>query len=285
METLNVLKIIKKKAYLIQEDKLDSYRNYSINGIKIEDEQKKGQIILLFTDNLEFTSNSDNLIYYMNKETIMSVEEFKSKPTRYDSGDSDEHTLHCIANRKELKGFKPVYEDAKPEHVELNVIGIIENTESKFIHVTISGKWSKHPVLYTIYGSRVAVDEYDKLASEYETHAKFSVRTRSYLEYNKINNKYVFGKCYPFGDYGYEKNFTNLNQAMGEEKEIRDLVRNVVELYVFPEKTNEFTLNKILTELLLVKDIPTVKSKNQGICAVIKGIRNHIKKINQTEDR
>ena len=279
METIEVLNIKSKNAYLITKCKIDSYRKYSINGVEIKNELKSSQIILLHTDILEFTSNSDELIHYQRGDEIMSVEDYRSKPTSFDSDDCDEHTLRCIANKKELEGFNAIYEPAKPVPVKVNIVGDIEDTGSKFIHTTIKGKWSKHPVLYTTYGSTIALDEYNNLSIEYKDSGKFSENDRSDLEYTKINSRFVFGNCYPFGSFSYEKNFTNLKQAIEEEEEVRSFVKKVVFRCLFPDAPSELTLNKIMAQLMLIKKIPTVKAKNDGLGIMIKDINNHIGKI------
>jgi len=191
--------------------------------------------------------------FYRRNEETMTVSEFDSKPQGYDEDSSEEEVLRAIANRKELKGFEPYYEDVLPQDVELNVVGHIKNTCSKFISCSLKRRYDDTPVIYKVDVLKVAMDEYLTLRTKHASHAKFAKPDRGYLEFVQINNSYCFEDCYPFGDWNYKRIYSNLKEAQNEEENIRECVRSVVNNAVFKVDFTKIKAMNVLNQLSLVK--------------------------------
>lgn len=276
--SVKVLEIKGKNSYLIKEDRLSNY-SYYLNGEEISKELIKFNFIISKDDKFQYNKKSQILVEYRRGDEVMSVEEYKSKPTYYFDDTSDEDVLRRIANKKELEGFEPVCKDSEIEDVDLNVIGFIENTGSNFIHSSISARWSNNEFLYTLFIANITIDEYKKLAIEYAGHAKFQEPDRGYLRFTKINNNYVFGDHYPFCEHKNSSVFYSLDEAKAEEANIRGAVRRRVENHVFSNNKTEYKNIQILSQLKTIKKLKSKKSMDELINVLIKDLQDYMSKV------
>lgn len=276
MKNIRVLEIKGKKAYLISGKTLDGHLTFLLNGAIISNERKRDDIVINSDDKLQFLSSSKSIINYIRADETISVDEYESKPQWYDEDDSDEHVLSVIANKKELSGFEPNYKDPTPEDVELSIDGYIEDTGSKFISCTISGRYSKNPILYTTCGNRIAMDEYNILRNKHSDHAKFEIPDRSYLRFVKINNKYAFCDSYPFCDNQYRNTYSNIDKARAEESTIRLAVRNRMDRAIFSDELSEIKSIQFLSQLKAIKKLKTKKAMDAVLSILIDDVSDYI---------
>jgi len=266
---INVLKIIgKKESYLIKTGTIGSGK-YLLNGYEVSDLLKNNDLVIAGDDKFEYLSSSRVLIDYKKGNKTISKEDYRSRSQYYDEDSTDEETLRAIANKKELKGFEARYEEPKPEMVLCKIVGIVEDTGSRFISCTITNRYNKVPLLYTIYPKKDSMDEYNLLAEKYSSEANFQEPDRPYLRFVKVNKNYIFGDCYPFGDYSYKKSSMYLKDIQEEEVNIRKLVRERVEKEVFCKNLTEIKATQILSQLRTIEKIKTRKSMAESIAILI----------------
>jgi len=273
---IKVLEIRDKNAFLIKKESLEHYLDYAINGEVVSLELKKSDLVIGFDDELTSLSKSKKITDYRRGDEIMSIEEFREKPQYYDEDSSDEHTLRAIANKKELSGFEPHYEEPTPEKVDLKVVGFIDDTCSEFISCSVTNKYSQEVVLYTLHGNRVSMDEYNILKEEYKDHATFNKPDRNYLRFAKINNSYAFYDAYPFGDSQYIEVFSNLSDAAKEEQNIRDIVKRQIRQKVFKENLTVTKNIQISYQLKLIKQMRDKNAMKEAIGFLINDIEEYI---------
>ena len=272
---IDVIKIIDKDAYLVRKSVLPTSGSFSINGEEVNNEMIRNGFVFCVNDVFEHVSSTKTLIGYDREGIKMSIEDYKSKPQYYGEDDTDEDVLHAIANKKELEGFKPCYADPKPERVDLNIIGYIEETGSLFITASIQTCYAKTPVIYTVHPGLVAMDEYKILSLQYADHAQFQEPDRGYLRFTKINRNFVFGDHKPFGDYDYCGQYVNLESATLAEKEARDAVKRIVNNAVFPEALPSYKAEQVLGQLIVVRDMKKKDEIIAGLSSVIGWLRNY----------
>lgn len=255
---IKVLEIIEKEAFLIKAFELSDYHDFYINKNLIDNNAKKREIVLKKTDTLEILPRQKEIIGYKKDDSFLSVEEYKSKPTYFDSESSEEETLRAIANRKEVEGFEPVYKEIDFERVEIEIYGFIEDTNSKFIHCGITNRFnSNNPNVYILNENKIAVDEYNLLKDKYSSHGKFDKLDRNYIEFAKINGNYAFSRS-EFSEKRVDKLFANLETAIQFEKELRERIQKIVKSKLFPEKIQDDKRFLIISHL---KSIKKAKSK------------------------
>lgn len=271
---IKVLESPTNNIYVIKQGELSTGYNYYVNGILIDHNLFKYDFILNKDDKLTIESKYPVIINYKKDNELISVEQYQSKPQRFYDDSSDEHVLHCLANKKELEGFEPVYELPTLD-VVFEVIGYIEKTDSKFIECYITPKYSTHALLYIVNGRNISLDEYDKLKDKHKDHAKFEIPDRPYLRFTKINNNYVFGDYKPFGDHHYRGTFLTLNDAKKEESDIRDIVKTHVEQAIFKQSLTEYKQIQLLTRLKDVIDITNIDSKNELLYNIINDLTDY----------
>lgn len=275
---LDVLEIKNKNAFLIKEKTLESHLDYLLNGEPISSEMKKHKIVVTKKDLFERLIKSKQIIKYIKGNESMSVEDYNSKPQRYNENDPEEKVLRALANKKELNGFEPFYDFPKPEKIEFNIVGYVEDTNSKFISCSVTDRYSSIPVVYSVDVKGISMDEYNILKELYSDHAKFDIPDRSYLRFVRINNKYAFGDHYPFGDFKYTKEFLNLKEAKEEESRIRNSVKSCVKNNVFNE---DLTLHKkiqVLSSLKSIKKLKTKKSMDEMLSVLINDLQYYMNK-------
>lgn len=274
---INVLGLKNKKEVFIKSEYLNNNYKYYLNGNEIHWEILRDRFIISIEDKFQYLGRDEILVDYRKGNIIMSKEEYNSKPTYYDDEKSDEYVLRCIANKKELEGFVANYQEPILQDVELNIVGYIEDTKSKFISCTISGKWEfKELVVYTTYGSLIAMDEYNKLSKKYENHAIFEKPDRSYLRFVKINNNFAFDDMFPFSDREFIKNFTTLDQATKEEENIRDTVKKYIDKQVFKENLTLIKSTAVLSQLKMIQKIKNKKNMDESINILIKDLTDYV---------
>jgi hypothetical protein len=277
-EKIEVIEIAEKEAYLVKSNRINTYnRSYLLNGNIINELVLKEGFVIDKNDKLQVISKSKELIYYKRENELMSVEEYKSKNTFYDSDSSEEETLRAIANKKKLKGYEPIYVDPKPIDVECDVVGFIIDTGSKFIESAINCKYSDKPVLFYTDAGEIAMDEYNKLRIKYSEHAMFEIPDRNYLRFVKINDNFVFSHFKPFGNADYRRSFTSLDDAKKEEAWARNEVKSIVEKNVFNKEITKTKKLQILDNLRLIKRLKTLKSKDESIDVLIKDLSDYLK--------
>jgi len=273
--SLNVIEIEGKDAFLIRKNTLE-YRRYFLNGVELSNDFTKEDFIVQRSDTFQECSKNKELFEYRKDDKVMSISDYKTKPTWYDEDSSDEETLRAIANKKELAGFKPQYKEPKKENVEFNIIGKITDTGSTFIFCTIKDEYYQEDVvLYTLHVQKIAMDEYKKLCNEHKTQAVFEMPDRNYLRFVKINNNYAFGDYYPFGDFNYKKTYLNLLDAKKEEINIRSMVKKHVKKAVFKENLTKEKTFSLINQLINVKELPSKLSMDEMLTIVINDLRNY----------
>ena len=232
-----------------------NYKKYFVNGLRVENMTNINKLVTLSVDDkVEFINDRREVDHYQHSDgAIMSIDDYKSKNTYYDEDSDEDEVLMAIANRKALQGYEAVYKEPVKEAVEFEVIGTVENTQSDFIDCSFRLAHTASAPIYTVYGGRIAMDEYLLLSNEYKEHAKFEKPDRSYLRFTKINNNFVFGDTKPFGDNPYVSVFKSLPDAQAEEQSIREVVRATVKRKVFPEELTDFKASDVISKLVLIK--------------------------------
>lgn len=276
--TLKVLSIRGTDSFMVRGGDLEpNHFKFKVDGVLLDSSMLRRDIVV--HDKVEYNSCSKTIVEYRKDGKIMSVEEFRSKPTYYNDESTDEEILRRIANKKELEGFIPVYEESCFKEMELDVVGYVEDTGSGFIGCTITTRYGKHPVVYTVYGREVTLDEYDRLSKEYSEHAKFEKLDRHYLRFVKINNAYAFGNYAPFGDFEYQKSFSDLDKAKEYEAGIRKDVKDAVDKVVLKDKNGKisyFKAGQLLERLKLVRSLKTNASMKDSLGFIISDLEDYL---------
>ena len=224
---LKVIDIVNKNAYYFRLPKWDNlYEGLYINGEKKDQTSLEIGFTFSKDDRVGYMPNIREILHYEKNGKRMSKDEYNSMPTYYDSDTPDEDVLVCIANRKKLEGYKPVYKELTIQPYELEVIGSIESTGSDFILPSVSSQTSKP--IYSIDANNISLDEYNKLSREYSSIAVFEKPDRGYLRFVEVNKKYAFNDSYPFNELRNLLMFDSLGDAKKEEDSIRSKVREHV---------------------------------------------------------
>lgn len=275
---INVIKYKNKEGYMILKESVNNYDTYFLDGV----ETKLINNLVIPEDSVITVRRQGKILKdYRRDGEVMSIEEFRAKPQNYDSDSSEEFTLRAIANRRELKGFQPFYEQNPIEDVEIKIVGYVEYTGSKFIHSKITSNWRIPSIDYVLYVNLVTMDEYSILKEEYKDHGKFETPDRRYLRFVKVNNKYAFGDGYPFGDYDYIKKYDTLEEAKNEEEKVRNTVRSAVKAAIFPgNSTSIVKVEKILNQLKLINKLRSKTEINSALNIVIKDLDEYNSKRN-----
>ncbi len=262
----------------------NSYGKYHINGSEITQTIKNNGVYFTDNDVLTFTPNQQTLSHYQRNDQTMSIQEFKAKPQTYDCDSSEEYTLRAIANKKELAGFNPVYEAIKPELLTYKIIGVIGETDNRFITCSISTDylWREDKGgIFVVNAKNIAMDEYLKLSEAYKDHAKFEIPTGeiSYLEFLKINYKYAFEGCYPFNNRLKDKVFTKIDLAINEEILIRETVKKYINRAVFKKELTDEKKIQIIDRLSIIKKLKTKKECDKLLDIIIEDLTDYKSKI------
>lgn len=251
--TVKAIKVGEAGYLIAKHDLQVYYAHFLLNGNKITAD---GDRIISINDTLEYMPDKPDVMHYKKGDEIMSKEEYSALKSYYDEEDSDDEVLQAIENKKKKEGFEPVYKDRKPEPVEIEIIGYSQETGSKFISSVISTQqWTKHPSLFTVFGSQVVMDEYKNLSKQYANHAKFEKPDRPYLRFTEINGNFAFHDGAPFNDYHHRRSFEKLEEAKEYEETLRVSVRDVVLNVVFPKKMTEFKRTQIIARLITAKSL------------------------------
>ncbi len=276
---IKALEIIEKEAYLIKAFQLSDYHDFYFNKNLIDNHAKKQEIILKKTDSLEILPRQKEIIGYKKDNSFLSIEEYKSKPTYFDSDSSEEETLRAIANRKEIEGFEPVYKEIDFETVEIDVYGFIEDTKSKFIQCGITDRFnSKNPNVYILNENKIAVDEYNLLKDKYSSHGKFDKLDRNYIEFAKINGNYAFSRS-DFSEKRADKLFASLETATQYEKELREKIQKIVKSRLFPEKIQDDKRLLIISHLKSIKKAKSKSVMDEMLQILIEDLQDYKKEV------
>lgn len=276
---IKALEIIGKEAFLIKAFELSDYHDFYINKNVIDNKAKKNEIILKKTDSIEILPRQKEVIGYKKDDSFLSLEEYKSKPTYFDSDSSEEETLRAIANRKEIEGFEPIYKEIDFETVEIEIYGFIEDTNSKFIHCGITDRFnSKNPNVYILNENKIAVDEYNILKDRYSSHGKFSNLDRNYIEFAQINGSYAFTKS-EFSEKRVDKLFAKLESAIQFEKELRERIRKIVKSRLFPEKIQDDKRLLIMSHLKAIKKAKSKTVMDEMLQILIEDLQDYKKQV------
>ena len=273
---VNVLEF-KNGNHLVKSGELNRSFEFSLNGDKMVNVMRNNDLILSKDDVLCYIPRQNTIVNYIREGVSMSTDEYQSKPQYHDEENTDDEIIEAINNRRELEGFKPVYEKVEPTPVSINVVGFIEDTGSKFISCAIKcSQFTKVSNVYSISGRLISLDEYEKLSNEFSDHARFGTPDRPYLRFTKINGKYAFEDFKPFGDREYFETFTQLEDAKEAEEKTRERVRNKVNLAVFKNEITAYKNNQILTHLKIIKKTKTVKAKNELLYMLISDLSEYL---------
>lgn len=276
---IKVLEIIEKEAFLIKAFELSDYHDFYLNKNLIDNNAKKHEIVFKKTDTLEILPKQKEIIGYKKDDSFLSVEEYKSKPTYFDSDSSEEETLRAIANRKEIEGFEPVYKEIDFERVEIEIYGFIEDTNSKFIHCGITDRFnSKNPNVYILNENKIAVDEYNLLKDKYSNHGNFDNLDRNYIEFAKINGNYAFSRS-DFSEKRADKLFAKLETAIQYEKELREKIQKIVKSRLFPEKIQDYKRLLIISHLKAIKKAKSKTVMEEMLQILIEDLQDYKKEV------
>lgn len=244
--------------------------NLYLNGVLVDN---KEDLFISNEDVLKIKLTRKKILHYQRDDEKISVEEYQSKPRHYPDGSSDEYVLRIIANKKELDGFKPVYDDDEYENAIIDKTKYIITTDSKFISCTPKNIYHDEYFIFTVFVNRIAMDEYEKLSKKHSDIADFEKPDRPYLRFVKINNDYAFRDCKPFGDSNYTSCFENLEMAKTEEEEVRKSVRDVVNPCIFKTGGTPFIIKSIISKLNAAKQCKIKKSSDEIVSAIIKELK------------
>jgi hypothetical protein len=268
--TIDVSEIVETGCFLIKRSNVSAYMY--LNGKRVD---SNNDLYIGPDDSLKEKLNSKTILHYKRGDITISVNEFNSKPQRRYDDDSDEEVLRKMANKKELEGFEPVYDEKEFEDVLFNITKYVIDTGSKFISCTPRDTYQKESFVYTVHVRKAAMDEYLILAEKYATIASFEKPDREYLRFTKINNGFAFYEGKPFSDYGYDCCFVSLDGAKAEEEAAREAVRRVVKRCVFKKEGTQFYLNSIVSKIKVAKSVATKKCCNEILSDIIKDIKDY----------
>ena len=224
---LKVIDIVGSNSYYFRLPKWDRLRHtLYVNNKKVDPVVLEIGFTFSMHDEVGYMPSSKILKHYEKNGEVLSIEQYNSMPTYYNSDTPDDEVLVCINNKKKLEGYKPVYEEPSIQPCEIEVIGSIQRTGSDFIRPSISNNSSE--CVYLLDVNEVTLDEYDKLRHKYSHIATFEFSDRHYLRFTKVNNKFAFDDRYPFKERTNPLIFENLDDAKKEEESIREKVRQSV---------------------------------------------------------
>jgi len=274
--TIDVLEIVNSEQYLVQGYNFDSYTEYFIDGEKAPYKTLSNGFTIGKDQKISKLNNRTELSHYQRKDEVMPIEIWKSKPKSYDQYSKEEDVLTAIANKKELEGFEPVYKDCIPELMEFNIVGCIEDTMSKFIHVKASLKYRETASYYCIHPNYIAWDEYNKLSKQYEKFGAFNNdKSRKYLRFAQVNRSYVFGEYYPYTEGASQKDFNSLEEAQAEEHKIRQGVQRIVQNKIFGKELSDDHKLNIISKLSSIKALKNKSSIYDMIDVLISELREY----------
>ena len=279
---IKVLEVNDSKGRMVVKGTLNDHCNfmYYVDGEFVDEKMSRGSnIIIGCSEKLQCKSKSKSLTGYTDGSTTISREEYQSKPQSYYDDSVEADVLRAIANRRELKDYKPVYKEPEMEDVEVEVVGYINDTGSDFIVCSVGTKGypKKGFAEYMVRGGSVAMDEYKKLSDKYSKHGSFEAPDRVYLRFVRVNGEYVFGDQWPFSDRDHLSSHLSLDDAKNEEKKIRDAVAHVVKNAIFREALSPIKAHDILTTLIEVREAGTKKAMVQVLDGLIKNLKEYIK--------
>lgn len=224
---LKVIDVVGSNSYYFRLSKWDGLRHtLYVNNKEVDPVVLEIGFTFSMHDEVGYMPSSKILKHYEKNGEVLSIEQYKSMPTYYDSDTPDDEVLVCINNKKKLEGYKPVYEEPSIQPCEIEIIGSIQRTGSDFIRPSISNNSSG--CVYLLDVNEVTLDEYDKLRHKYSHIATFEFSDRHYLRFTKVNNKFAFEDRYPFTERNNPLIFENLDDAKKEEESIREKVRQSV---------------------------------------------------------
>lgn len=224
---LKVIDIVGSNSYYFRLPKWDRLRHsLYINNKEVDPVVLEIGFTFSKDDSVGYMPSSKILKHYERNGEVLSIEQYNSMPTYYDSDTPDDEVLVCINNKKKLEGYKPVYEEPSIQPCEIEVIGSTQRTGSDFIRPSISNNSSE--CVYLLDVNEVTLDEYDKLRHKYSHTATFKVPDRHYLRFVQVNKKFPFDDRYPFTERNNPLIFENLDDAKKEEESIREKVRQSV---------------------------------------------------------
>lgn len=252
---LKVIDIVGSNSYYFRLPKWDRLRHtLYVNNKKVDPVVLEIGFTFSMHDEVGYMPSSKTLKHYERNGEVLSIEQYNSMPTYYDSSTPDDEVLVCINNKKKLEGYKPVYEEPSIQPCEIEIIGSIQRTGSNFIRSSISNNSSE--CVYLLDVNEVTLDEYDKLRHKYSHVATFETSDRSYLRFTRVNNKFAFGDRYPFTERNNPLIFENLDDAKKEEESIREEVRQSVRNCI-----GKLSDEKRLSVIAYLKNIKRAKSK------------------------
>jgi len=281
MKEVKVISVGNGSSFLILKGRISTSAHYYVNGNPVDKELNYRDLVIGSKDVLTVKSNTKQLKEYACGDKVMSIEDYRSKPTYFDDDSSDESVLRAIANKKELEGFTAVYIEPEQEKVELVVVGSIPNIKSRFISCSIGGLHDKYPVVYGIDVNRVTINEYNILSEKYSDHANFPEVDRGYLRFTKINNDFIFPDNYPFNQIQKEKYYASLEDCQTEEENIRNKVRKRIQQAIFKDNPTLVKSSYILSQLKLCKKVSSAKAKNEMLNSMIDDMSKYLSAISK----
>lgn len=260
----------------------NGYGNYFINGVELSNSVKQNGCLISDDTVITYIPNTRKISHYERDGKTLSVQEYNSKPQTYDCDSSDDETLKAIANKMELSGFTPVYTKIEPIIVSYKVIGFIPKINNKFTTCSISlaNKWDKNKTgVFIVNTCNIANDEYMKLSLEYKNHAKFKkIGVNEKLEYVEVNDRYLHVDQYPFKNC-VNKTFINYDDAIAEEKFIRDCIRTKIEERIFTQELKPFKTLQLIDRLQFISKVKTKEECDSLISILIDDLSDYYDRI------
>lgn len=167
--------------------------------------------------------------------------------------------------RKRMEAYakaEKVYSESTVEYkpVEIEVIGSVEGTESKFIETPFQygqATWKPYTGIYKVHTSKISVDEWYELEKEnpnnsFNNKSVIGKSDNKDLRFAKIDDYFVFTsiKDKPFiNSNNSVEIFSDLNEAKQREHQIRCIIRKEVAKHTNTDKIQPKTLGYVVREL------------------------------------
>lgn len=202
----------------------------------------------------------------------------------YVFGDDTDAEIEYLKDVVKYRVKEYIYEvvPAKDEPIEIQIVGVVEDTGSDFIETPfVYGKTSfDRTGIYKVLLSKIALDEFLKLQVKYKD-VDFNLPEHGHLNYAKVNGSYIFT--------GYEKPWVNrsdkylivndLGEAKEKEERVRKFVRDRVRMYAEPKQADKIEIKDFVERLESIRldliDLDVKKSsdfKHSGLLAKINNL-------------
>ena len=251
---------------------------YYVNDVDVTNLIENGMIIKQ-SDKFEKLDSSLRIKEYRDDDdNVLTIKEYQNLIKYVDDDDDDETILEALTCRKKRIKYHPVHCDIKKEIEPIEVVGVTQDTKSKFISCSVTLDESKddNGMLYWLNLKAVAEDEYSKLKDEYKSHTTFENKNNTIFKYLKVNGHYVFTNGLFSDDALRMFSFITLKDAQQKEYEMRTKIRKVVKNAVFPPSFSKVKADRVLTTLKIIKNVKQAKVKDNLLDELIDNIQEYV---------